>query len=216
MRRITVLDSAEKAKDFIATRLFTKTKAAHKSLAKLPATAKLSSPEGFAVQDFESSATIFRARLNGCFVSSLINGSRLEVDFTVQQGREKQAEVFRWLAKLTGQESAYWFYVRDSAGGEGSISWVKQARFETSGEPINSPFQAFETEPAVIGGGAYLGLLGASGNWLLLCSHYCEEEFEIAIHGSERVCRDLCRLLKCSGTGLDFDLSEAEESDSAL
>jgi hypothetical protein len=146
----------------------------------------------------------------------LINGHNVEVDFTVQPTRDRQAEIFRWLAKLTGQESAYWFYVRDSARGEGIISWVKPARFEPSGEPINSPFSAFETEPAAIGGGAYLGLLGASGQWLLLCSHYCEEEFEIAMHGSNRVCRDLCRLLKCSGMAVDFDLSESVEGDDAL
>jgi hypothetical protein len=153
----------------------------------------------FAPRDFESTATIYRSRLRGSFVEALINGAQEEVGFWAPAGRNRYSEVLRWLGQLTGHEPAFWFYVCDSVDGQSNLSWVRTARHEPGGDFLNAPLAQFEIEPAPTGGGAYLGLLSASGKWLLLHTHYAEQEFEISIHGATKLCNDLCRLGRCTG-----------------
>jgi hypothetical protein len=155
--------------------------------------------DGFAPRDFQSTATIYRARLRASFVEALINGSEEEVGFWAPEGRNRYSELLRRLAQLTGHEPAFWFYVCDSAKGLSKMSWVRAAKFEPGGDFLNVPLAQFEIEPAIIGGGAYLGLLGASGKWLLLHTHYAEQEFEIALHGATKLCNDLCRIVRSAG-----------------
>lgn len=174
------MHSAEKIESFIQTTLLTETAA-------------------FAPRGFESKATIYRSRLKGSFVSTLINGPQEEIGFWAPAGRHRYSELLKWLGKLTGEEAAYWFYVREKAGGRSDLSWVRTVRNERGSDFINAPLDQFETEPAPAGGGAHLGMLGQSCTWLLLHTHYAEEEFEISIHGQIKLCNDLCRLLRVTG-----------------
>jgi len=162
-------------------------------------TVLLTDDGAFAPRDFQSVATIYRARLRGSFVDALISGAEEEVGFWAPAGRNRFSELLRWLGQLTGHEPAFWFYVCDSVGGQSHLSWVRVANHEPGGDFLNVPLAQFEIEPAPTGGGAYLGLLGAGGKWLLLHTHYAEQEFEISIHGATKLCNDLCRLVKCTG-----------------
>jgi hypothetical protein len=167
-------------------------------------TAFLADDGSFAPRDFESTATIYRARLRSSFVDALINGAEEEVGFSARPGRSRYSEALKWLGQLTGHEQAFWFYICDSAQGRSNLRWVRSAHNEPAGDFSNAPLAQFEIEPAAMGGGAYLGLVGVSGKWLLLHTHYPEQEFEISIYGPTKLCNDLCRLVK-STVGVEVD-----------
>jgi len=159
-------------------------------------------PDGgnFALAIYEFSATVYRARLKGSFISTLLNGVEEEVSFQARPGKNRYHEMLRWIRQLTGYEDCYWFYILDDAEGKSTLAWVKKARFAGKNGDGDSDdgdlfLNYFQTQPATPGGAAYLGLMGESGKWLLLHTHYPEQEFEVAIHGRTKMCNDLCKLL---------------------
>jgi len=165
---------------------------------------QLISPDGnFAPAIFEFSATVYRARLKGSFLSTLLNGVDEEISFSAQPGKNRYHEMLRWLRQLSGYEDCFWFYILDNSEGKSTLSWVKKARFASkSGDGDNDGdlfLSHFQSQPAYQGGGAYLGLIGESGKWLLLHTHYPEQEFEIAIYGPTKLCNDLCKLVRTTG-----------------
>jgi len=157
----------------------------------------LSRDGNFAPAIYEFSATIYRVRLKGSFLSTLLNGAEEEVSFRARPGKNRYHEALRWLRQLSGYEDCFWFYILDDAQGKSTLAWVKKARFEASDDSGDGDvfLSYFQSQPAVPGGAAYLGLMGEQGKWLLLHTHYQDQEFEMAIHGRTKMCNDLCKLL---------------------
>ncbi|MBS1992818.1 MAG: hypothetical protein JSS86_08620 [Cyanobacteria bacterium SZAS LIN-2] len=175
---------------------------------------KLLTEDGrFAPLCFDAVATLYRARMRGSFIASLINGVEEEISFWAPPGKNRYSELLRRLGQLTGHESASWFYVIDGdesalTGQRSDLLWVRRARFEDKADYSEVPLASFETEPAPTGGAAYLGLMGESCRWLLLHSHYQELEFEVSIHGQTKLCDDLCRLVRPSEVLAPGELDE--------
>lgn len=173
------------------------------SAAKFIEDVLLGADNAFAARNFEASATIYRVRLQTSFVAALINGAEEEVGFWGPAGRNRYSELLRRLGQLTSCEPCFWFYVCDSLDGLSQLGFVRAAKFEPGGDFLDVPLAQFETEPAPIGGGAYLGLLAASGKWLLLHTHYAEQEFEISVNGPSKLCDDLCRLARSTSCAVE-------------
>lgn len=159
-------------------------------------TSRLIGPDSyFAPNGFDATLIVYRIRMRGSFLASLINGVQEMVSFSAPDGRYRYNELVRQVGQVTRGERAFWFYVTDPDNCLSHVSWVRACNYEWA---LDSPLSSFETEPAVQGGISRLGLVGGSGQWLLLHKYHPDEEFSISFHGPLALCDALRRLLRCS------------------
>ena len=171
-----VFDSEATARDWIGSRL-------------------IGPDSHFAPNGFEASVTVYRIQMRGSFLASLINGVQEMTSFSAPSGRYRYNELVRQVAQVTGREPAFWFYVTDPDNCLSVVNWVHACNYECA---LDSPLSSFETELAVQGGVSRLGLVGGSGQWLLLHEYHSDEEFSISFYGLLTICNELRRLLRCS------------------
>jgi hypothetical protein len=132
-----------------------------------------------------------------CAFASKHRRSLLESANALQaEVRRRTNELVRQVAQVTGRERAFWFYVTDPDNCLSVVNWVRTCNYECA---LDSQLSNFETEPAIQGGVSRLGLLGSSGQWLLLHEYHPDEEFSISFHGPLTTCDELEHVLRCSG-----------------
>ncbi len=153
---------------------------------------------GLSTSRFESRVILCQIRLRGSFLASLINRAEESASYSAPEGRFRYQELIRQVARVTGGEKAWWFYVTDPDNALSVLEWVRECHYDCA---LDASLSHFETNPAAEGGVCRLGLLGSSGRWLLF--HECEpdELFTLSFHGPGDLCADLHRTLKCTGEG---------------
>lgn len=113
-----------------------------------------------------------------------------EVTFLAAAGKDRLAELHKWLGKLVGRGATFWFSHFDGSEKEG---FVERARMDEFRQRLD----LFEKD-SIKGLQCHLGLLSERGDWLLLHSLLPAVEFQISIHGPDRLCRDLSRLIRAT------------------
>jgi hypothetical protein len=109
------------------------------------------------------------------------------ITFLAAAGKDRLDELHKWLGKLVGRGATFWFSHFDESE---KVGFVERARMGEYRERLDD----FEKE-SIKGMQCHLGLLTERGDWLLLHSLLPAVEFQISIHGSDRLCRDLSRLI---------------------
>ena len=137
---------------------------------------------------FDEKLNVYYTPLVESFLATIINGSGVPANFTVNSGEFQYNRLIRSIAAITEGAPAFWFYYTVTDNSFGCLNDIWECDYDFC---LSFPLEKFEKVSAEQGGEAFLGLLDRDKSWLLLHVFRPFDSFEISFHGSSSYCAQL-------------------------